>query len=62
MLARERLIDPAKPTIAELETLYLTKLMRRDAKVWWRHYFGGGQALEDYDKNQHEVQQEQDQP
>lgn len=36
MLARERLDDPAR-TRDELEVELLTKLMRRDAKIWARH-------------------------
>jgi hypothetical protein len=45
----------------ELETLYLTKLMRIDAKVWYRHFFGGQQASGDDEKNQDEQQNQRGQ-
>jgi hypothetical protein len=54
MLARERLTDLAKPTIAELETIYLTRLMEIDARIWAKHvmgtYVGGNDS-----KNQDEA-------
>jgi hypothetical protein len=55
-LKRELTMD-----LPELETLYLTKLMRRDAKIWYRHFYGGQQASDDDSKNQDEAPQQQKQ-
>jgi hypothetical protein len=51
----QRELDKSQMDLAELETTYLTKLMKRDAKVWWRYFYGGGQqALDEDSKNQDE--------